>query len=38
MFCMNVPHDTDPIPEQGAYLRSVVAGYTRYYGVPLNSA
>ena len=27
----------DPIPEQGAYLRSVVAGHTRYYGVPLNS-
>jgi group II intron reverse transcriptase/maturase len=28
----------NPIPEQGAYLRSVVAGHTRYYGVPLNSA
>jgi RNA-directed DNA polymerase len=27
----------DPIPKQGAYLRSVVAGHTRYYGVPLNS-
>ena len=27
----------DPIPEQGVYLRSVVAGHTRYYGVPLNS-
>ena len=27
----------DPIPEQGAYIRSVVAGHTRYYGVPLNS-
>jgi RNA-directed DNA polymerase len=27
----------DPIPEQGAYLRSVVAGHTRYYGVPFNS-
>jgi len=26
----------DPIPEQGAYLRSVVAGHTRYYGVPMN--
>lgn len=26
----------DPIPEQGAYLRSVVAGHTRYYGVPRN--
>jgi group II intron reverse transcriptase/maturase len=27
----------DPIPEQGAYLRSVVGGHVRYYGVPLNS-
>jgi len=27
----------DPVPEQGAYLRSVVAGHTRYYGVPFNS-
>jgi len=26
----------DPIPEQGAYLRSVVAGHVRYYGVPMN--
>lgn len=26
----------DPIPEQGAYLRSVVMGHTRYYGVPMN--
>ncbi len=26
----------EPIPEQGAYLRSVVAGHTRYYGVPMN--
>ena len=26
----------DPIPEQGAYLRSVVGGHVRYYGVPLN--
>ncbi len=26
-----------PIPEQGAYLRAVVSGHTRYYGVPLNS-
>jgi group II intron reverse transcriptase/maturase len=26
----------DPIPEQGAYLRSVVMGHIRYYGVPLN--
>ena len=25
-----------PIPEQGAYLRSVVAGHIRYYGVPRN--
>ncbi len=24
------------LPEQGAYLRSVVAGHVRYYGVPLN--
>jgi group II intron reverse transcriptase/maturase len=26
-----------PVPEQGAYLRSVVAGHMRYYGVPTNS-
>lgn len=26
-----------PVPEQGAYLRAVVAGHVRYYGVPLNS-
>jgi group II intron reverse transcriptase/maturase len=26
----------DPVPEQGAYLRSVVAGHLRYYGVPMN--
>jgi RNA-directed DNA polymerase len=25
------------IPEQGAYLRTVVAGHVRYYGVPMNS-
>lgn len=25
-----------PIPEQGAYLRSVVAGHVRYYGVPMS--
>lgn len=25
-----------PIPEQGAYLRSVVAGHLRYFGVPMN--
>jgi group II intron reverse transcriptase/maturase len=24
------------LPEQGAYLRSVVAGHVRYFGVPLN--
>jgi hypothetical protein len=27
-----------PVPEQGAYLRSVVAGHVRYFGVPNNSA
>jgi hypothetical protein len=26
----------DPIPEQGAYVRSVIVGHTRYYGVPRN--
>jgi group II intron reverse transcriptase/maturase len=26
----------DPVPEQGAYLRSVVMGHVRYYGVPMN--
>jgi len=26
-----------PIPEQGAYLRAVVMGHTRYYGVPRNA-
>jgi group II intron reverse transcriptase/maturase len=26
-----------PIPVQGGYLRSVVRGYVRYYGVPTNS-
>src|SRR4030042_4518740 len=25
-----------PVPEQGAYLRSVVGGHFRYYGVPMN--
>jgi group II intron reverse transcriptase/maturase len=25
-----------PIPEVGAYLRSVLTGHVRYYGVPLN--
>ena len=24
------------VPEQGAYLRSVVSGHVRYYGVPMN--
>jgi hypothetical protein len=24
--------------EQGAYLRSVVGGYIRYYGVPMNGS
>lgn len=27
----------DPIPEQGAYLRAVVAGHDQYYGVPGNN-
>ena len=27
----------EPIPKQGAYLRTVVAGHMRYYGVPMNS-
>jgi RNA-directed DNA polymerase len=27
-----------PIREQGAWLRSVVGGHTRYYGVPMNTA
>jgi RNA-directed DNA polymerase len=26
----------DPVPEQGAYLRSVLLGHNRYYGVPRN--
>jgi group II intron reverse transcriptase/maturase len=25
-----------PVPEQGMYLRAVIAGHVRYYGVPLN--
>ena len=25
-----------PVPEQGAYLRSVVRGHVQYYGVPMN--
>jgi len=27
----------DPIPEVGQWLRSVVGGHIRYYGVPMNS-
>ena len=27
-----------PIPEQGKWLRSVVRGFIRYYGVPTNGA
>ena len=26
----------DPIPEVGAYLRTVVRGHSQYYGVPMN--
>jgi RNA-directed DNA polymerase len=26
----------DPIPDQGRYLRSILVGHTRYYGVPRN--
>ena len=26
----------DPVPEQGKYLRSVLTGHMRYYGVPWN--
>jgi group II intron reverse transcriptase/maturase len=26
-----------PVPEQGAYLRSVMLGHARYYGVPRNA-
>ena len=29
---------TQPIPEQGTYLRAVVLGHARYYGVPGNGA
>jgi RNA-directed DNA polymerase len=28
----------DPIPVVGAYLRSVVGGHVRYYGVPMNGS
>ena len=27
----------DPVPEVGSWLRSVVGGHLRYYGVPMNS-
>jgi RNA-directed DNA polymerase len=27
----------DPIPEVGKWLRSVVGGHLRYYGVPMNN-
>jgi len=27
-----------PVPETGAYVRSVVMGHARYYGVPMNGA
>jgi hypothetical protein len=26
-----------PVPEVGSYLRSVILGHTRYYGVPMNT-
>lgn len=26
-----------PVPEVGGYLRSVVLGHNRYYGVPMNN-
>jgi RNA-directed DNA polymerase len=29
---------TEPIPEQGRYLRAVLTGHVRYYGVPGNGA
>jgi|HubBroStandDraft_2_1064218.scaffolds.fasta_scaffold62523_1 RNA-directed DNA polymerase len=29
---------TQPIPEQGEYLRAVLTGHARYYGVPGNGA
>jgi RNA-directed DNA polymerase len=28
----------EPIPEQGKWLRAVVGGHIRYYGVPMNQA
>jgi RNA-directed DNA polymerase len=27
----------EPVPKQGAYLRSVLIGYMRYYAVPMNN-
>jgi len=27
----------EPVPEMGRYLRSVVGGYVRYHGVPMNA-
>jgi len=27
----------EPVPKQGAYLRSVLIGYIRYYAVPMNN-
>jgi RNA-directed DNA polymerase len=27
----------DPVPQTGKWLRSVVAGHIRYYGVPMNA-
>src|SRR5207245_9716979 len=27
----------DPVPVVGAWLRQVVSGHVRYYGVPMNS-
>jgi RNA-directed DNA polymerase len=29
-------HMHRPVPEQGAYLKSVLLGHMRYYGVPMN--
>jgi hypothetical protein len=30
-------HMHDPVPTGGTWLRSVVSGHIRYYGVPTNS-
>ena len=27
----------EPVPKQGAYLRSVLIGHMRYYAVPMNN-